>query len=249
MKNETEVFTLGDLKSRQVEWIATGHEGFDRITGGGLVRNALTIYAGRTGSGKSTFLTQAAGTLTDRGMKVLYVSGEEDLSQFAFRATKRLRLENNVNFMVTDNTELEFLLQISSKFRVDVIMIDSLPMLHHSTGARVSVIELNDIKKTLNAAILFVQHENKGHKIAGTAKDQHFVDIILKADPEWDQPTVRRLKVEKNRFAPITHELRYTLTEYGVETVNIVPSDPFNDPTRPNKQTKTKTVKVKMVRG
>jgi DNA repair protein RadA/Sms len=250
-KIEEGLHILGDLHARKIEWIPTGISELDEILGGGLVRNSLMIYGGRRGSGKSTCWCQIAGSLIARNEKVLYVSGEEDLSQFAHRAIKRLAIDiKNSNLLVTDRTDIEFITAVAMKHNIDVVIIDSLPTLHHTeSGGKVPVTELLEIKKQLNAAIVFIAHETKGNKIAGQEKDAHMVDQIIKADPEWTNPAIKRIRVEKNRFAPVLYDMRYRLVETGMESIGLVQNDPFLDLSKPPKVEKSKKLRVRTIRS
>ncbi|MEK7375564.1 MAG: ATPase domain-containing protein, partial [Candidatus Margulisiibacteriota bacterium] len=60
---------------------------FDRVLGGGILKGAVTLVAGEPGTGKSTLMLQLAASLAKKN-KVLYVSGEESLSQIKVRAQR-----------------------------------------------------------------------------------------------------------------------------------------------------------------
>ncbi|MBL4893741.1 MAG: DNA repair protein RadA, partial [Emcibacter sp.] len=69
----------------------SGISEFDRACGGGLVPGSAILIGGDPGIGKSTILLQAVGKLADNGIKTIYTSGEESISQVRMRA-KRLGL-------------------------------------------------------------------------------------------------------------------------------------------------------------
>ena len=81
----SEVKRLADVKAEEVERIATGLGELDRVLGGGLVPGSMILIGGDPGAGKSTLLLQVA-TMLARTHKVLYVTGEESLTQLAMRA-------------------------------------------------------------------------------------------------------------------------------------------------------------------
>jgi DNA repair protein RadA/Sms len=68
---------------------STGIGEFDRVLGGGLVTGSVVLI-GDPGIGKSTLLLQTATHIAEN-QSVLYITGEESLSQVAMRA-KRLGL-------------------------------------------------------------------------------------------------------------------------------------------------------------
>ena len=79
----TEVVSTAESRS------TTGIAELDRVLGGGIVPGSLGLLGGEPGVGKSTLLMQvAAYTAASRGGKVLYVSGEESLSQLKLRAER-----------------------------------------------------------------------------------------------------------------------------------------------------------------
>jgi DNA repair protein RadA/Sms len=61
---------------------------FDRVLGGGIVPGAVVLIGGDPGIGKSTLLLQASDALSRNYGDVLYVSGEESVSQTKLRATR-----------------------------------------------------------------------------------------------------------------------------------------------------------------
>ena len=60
----------------------------DRVLGGGLVQGSVVLIGGDPGIGKSTLLLQTLAQLAKRGISVLYVSGEESVSQIKGRAER-----------------------------------------------------------------------------------------------------------------------------------------------------------------
>ncbi|HHL20637.1 MAG TPA: DNA repair protein RadA, partial [Aliiroseovarius sp.] len=67
---------------------ASGMGELDRVLGGGLVPASAVLVGGDPGIGKSTLLLQAAAAFAARGLKVLYVSGEEAAAQIRMRADR-----------------------------------------------------------------------------------------------------------------------------------------------------------------
>lgn len=68
--------------------IISGISELDRVTGGGFVRGSALLIGGDPGIGKSTLLTQAAAALSNRGHRIVYVSGEEAVAQIRLRAQR-----------------------------------------------------------------------------------------------------------------------------------------------------------------
>ena len=71
--------------------IVTGINEFDRVMGGGIVKDSISIITARPGAGKSTLLLQISDAIAQKGYKVIYASGEESDSQIKNRADRILR--------------------------------------------------------------------------------------------------------------------------------------------------------------
>jgi DNA repair protein RadA/Sms len=81
--------TIRSVSARPVERLVTDIGEFDRVLGGGIVPGSLVLLSGDPGIGKSTILLDTAMRFSQKGVKILYVSGEESEEQTAMRA-KRL---------------------------------------------------------------------------------------------------------------------------------------------------------------
>ena len=79
---------LRDVVIREENKISTGLEELDRVLGGGIVQGSLTLVGGDPGIGKSTLLLQVCRNLAAMKRKVLYISGEESLTQIKMRAQR-----------------------------------------------------------------------------------------------------------------------------------------------------------------
>ncbi|NOR71071.1 MAG: AAA family ATPase, partial [Methylomarinum sp.] len=84
--DRSQVQLLSDVDLAKAERISTGLAEFDRVLGGGIVRGSVVLIGGAPGAGKSTILLQVIASAAQKGVSVLYVSGEESLQQIAERA-------------------------------------------------------------------------------------------------------------------------------------------------------------------
>ena len=96
-------------KLNEIEYINearvnTDFSEFDRVLGGGVVTGSLVLIGGDPGIGKSTLLLQVSLQLANKNQKILYVSGEESLSQIKMRA-ERLSMDSD-NFYLYSETDL-----------------------------------------------------------------------------------------------------------------------------------------------
>ena len=68
-----------------LERLSTGIDDLDAVLGGGFLVGGVVLVAGQPGIGKSTLLAQVAAHIA-KTKSVLYVSGEESVSQVKLRA-------------------------------------------------------------------------------------------------------------------------------------------------------------------
>src|SRR5699024_7985559 len=80
---------ITDIEETQEIRFSTGMGELDRVLGGGAVKGSLVLVGGAPGIGKSTLMLQISSSLC-QSFSVLYVSGEESVSQLKLRA-QRLR--------------------------------------------------------------------------------------------------------------------------------------------------------------
>ena len=126
--SQTEVKLLSDVSLSQAERISTGISEFDRVLGGGIVTGSVVLLGGAPGAGKSTLLLQAIANIADRGVSVLYVSGEESLQQIAERAN-RLKLPADKIMMLME-TSVQRICDILDSIKTQILVIDSIQVMH-----------------------------------------------------------------------------------------------------------------------
>jgi len=124
-----DIITIDTVSATDVQRFATGSEEFDRVLGGGLVAGSVVLIGGDPGIGKSTLLLQALVRLND-DMNVLYVTGEESVSQVAMRA-QRLGVEG-VAMPLLAETELERIAAHIDESKPAVVVIDSIQTVYSS---------------------------------------------------------------------------------------------------------------------
>lgn len=73
---------------KPVKRLVTGLDEFDRVTGGGLVPGCAILLGGDPGIGKSTLLLQSVCALAQKGLRCVYISGEEAVDQVRLRAAR-----------------------------------------------------------------------------------------------------------------------------------------------------------------
>jgi DNA repair protein RadA/Sms len=195
-----------------------------RVLGGGLVPGSLILFGGEPGIGKSTLMLQLATNL--KGLKVLYVSGEESEQQIRMRA-ERIGIKNTDCFILTE-TNTQNIFQQTALIEPQLMIIDSIQTLHtahiESSPGSVSQVrecaaEMMRYAKESNVPVFLIGHITKEGSLAGPKVLEHMVDTVLQF--EGDQNHVYRLlRTTKNRFGS-TNELGiYEMQGSGLREVS-----------------------------
>ncbi|MEZ4272114.1 MAG: DNA repair protein RadA [Myxococcota bacterium] len=197
---------LSSIGDETVARIQTGIPELDRVLGGGLVPGALVLVGGDPGIGKSTLLLQAMGALCERGLRVLYVSAEESLSQIKLRADRLQICADNL-FLLAE-TQMEAVDAAKREIEPQVCVIDSIQTVGvaelDSAVGSVSQIRgvtqrLMEQAKGAGISTFVVGHVTKEGAIAGPKVMEHMVDTVLYFEGERTGP-YRILRAHKNRF-------------------------------------------------
>lgn len=217
----SEIVKLSDSKSVREERISTRIGEFDRLLGGGLVKGQLTLLAGAPGIGKSTLMLQVAAALADT-RKVLYISGEESISQISGRA-ERLGVKGE-NIFLHCETDIQKIVQAVQDQKPDVLILDSIQTVYHPefTSSAGSVAQVRECTGELvrlckpQGIITFVLgHVTKDGELAGPKILEHMVDCVLYFDTEKDN-VLRLLRPHKNRFGSTGEIGLFKMTARGL---------------------------------
>ncbi len=178
---------------------------FNRVLGGGIVPGSLILIGGDPGIGKSTLLLQAAAALARGSGKVLYVSGEESISQIKLRA-QRLGV-NGKGIFVLAETRMEAILDQARRLEPVLAIVDSIQTVAvEGAGAAGSIgqvrectLRLMQWAKSSGTPVFLVGHVTKEGAIAGPHVMEHMVDVVLYLEGEHFSAN-RILRSVKNRF-------------------------------------------------
>lgn len=203
----------------------TGLHEFDRVTGGGLVPGCAILLGGDPGIGKSTLLLQAVCALANKGLKCVYISGEEAVDQVRLRA-QRLGLDKAPVALAsaTNVREIAATIEASS---IDVLVIDSIQTMYVDTvesapgtvtQVRTAAQELTRLAKKTGTAIFFVGHVTKDGQIAGPRVLEHMVDTVLYFEGDRGHQ-FRILRTVKNRFGATDEIGVFEMGELGLSEV------------------------------
>ena len=229
--------TLGALKGRAVPLsdLATeeappprarsGLDEFDRVLGGGLVPASAILVGGDPGIGKSTLLLQAIAHFARRGLKTIYVSGEEARAQVRMRA-QRLGLADAPVGLAAE-TNLRDILTTLEAEKPDLVVIDSIQTMwvdnvDSAPGSvsqvRAAAHELTTFAKRRGVSVILVGHVTKEGQIAGPRVVEHMVDTVLYFEGERGHQ-FRILRAVKNRFGPADEIGVFEMTGGGLAEV------------------------------
>ena len=185
---------------------STGIGELNRVLGGGVVSGSLVLVGGDPGIGKSTLLLQMCRNMAEEGEKILYVSGEESLSQIKMRAERIGSFTKDMLLLCTNN--LEDALEYVQKDLPKIIIIDSIQTIvtEGIESAPGSVSQVKEVTsrlmitaKQLGIAIFIVGHVTKEGTVAGPRTLEHMVDTVLYFEGEKNAG-FRVLRAVKNRF-------------------------------------------------
>ena len=219
--------TIASVAQVKVERLATGIHEFDRVLGGGVVPGSLVLLGGTPGIGKSTILLDAGLRFGQRGIKVLYVSGEESEEQTAMRAVRLGGAQANENLLIMTATDLDAILAQATAVQPQLLIIDSIQTMYNAelpTAAgsvgqvRECTAKLLQFAKTTNIAVMVIGHVTKDGNIAGPRLLEHMVDVVLQFEGDRSY-AFRVLRALKNRFGSTEESGIFSMEAGGLAEV------------------------------
>lgn len=232
------LYTLDEVKARDVVKVPSGIKTLDEALDGGFALNSSILLAGYRGCGKSSLMTEVARAMAKK-TTVLYVSGEEDIAQFAYRA-KRFGLNKNMDTLhIMDKANLDAIFEFAAQVKPGFIVIDSLQSVHgkdmngmfvaNKRTANYFSYQLKKLRQLHGATLVLVGHETKSGEIAGDSSLQHEVDVVCQLDPD-EVTAARVLTVDKNRFGKAPGTFRFLIHDDRIEEVAAIPKLTFKAP-------------------
>lgn len=221
---------LTDIVSTNSDRIVTNISEFNRVMGGGIVKDSITILAAKPGAGKSTLLLQVGNELASMGYKVLYASGEESESQIKSRAD---RIINNINsnlWVISDNS-MDNILESIEEIDPDLIIVDSIQtfVLDAFPASRAGsptqtmecAYELVKVAKSKERprCVFLIGQMTKDDEIAGVRALEHLVDTVLIIEGESGEE-LRSLLATKNRYGSTGEMGFFNMTEEGMVSID-----------------------------
>lgn len=218
---------LTEIEVGQEVRSVTYDEEFNRVLGGGIVPGSLVLVGGEPGIGKSTLMLQLGLHL--KGVKILYVSGEESEHQIKMRA-ERLKgdsVNQNQCFILAETNTKNIFLTIES-LQPELVIVDSIQTLYSdqldSAAGSIAQVrqcagELMRFAKEANTPVFMVGHITKDGLLAGPKVLEHMVDTVLQF--EGDRHLAYRiLRTTKNRFGSTSEIGIYEMLSTGLREVS-----------------------------
>ncbi len=204
--------------------ISSNNQELDRVLGGGIVSGSLILIGGEPGIGKSTLMLQVA--LNIKGIKVLYITGEESEQQIKMRA-ERIGMHNKECYILTETFTQNIFQQIE-QLQPNMIVVDSIQTLHtqviDSSAGSISQIrecaaELQRFSKLTNIPVFLIGHITKEGTLAGPKILEHMVDTVLQFEGDRNHG-YRILRSVKNRFGSTSELGIFEMQSTGLREVS-----------------------------
>lgn len=192
---------------------------FNTVLGGWLVQGSIVLLSGEPGIGKSTLSLQLGGWISE---DIVYISGEETLSQISGRA-KRLTVEwKNIGLLTENN--LENILATLEKNTPKIVILDSISVMYSNevNGTAGSIGQVRYITEKIveygkqnNITFIIIGHVTKDGSLAGPKTLEHMVDTVLFFEGDkFDN--LRILRSLKNRFGSSSEIWLYKMWDTGL---------------------------------
>lgn len=203
--NQAQILPLSQISADDHTRMQTDIGELDRVLGGGIVPGSLVLVGGDPGIGKSTLLLQVCRNLSLKD-EVLYISGEESLSQIKLRANRMGEFTDHLKIYC--ETSLEKIRTVIEKKKPSVVIIDSIQTMYSEevSSAPGSVSQVREstnifmqLAKGLGISIFIVGHVTKEGTVAGPRVLEHMVDTVLYFEGDR-HASYRILRAVKNRF-------------------------------------------------
>ncbi len=216
---------LGAVETVETARIATTFGELDRVLGGGLVPGSVVLMGGDPGAGKSTLLLQVCTRLAEAGQGVLYVTGEESLSQLALRA-RRLELPV-AELEVAAETRGEVIANLVQSVKPAILVLDSIQVMQlesvESTPGSVTQVRetaafFTRLAKETGTVVILVGHVTKEGSLAGPKVLEHMIDCFMMLDSPAAS-RYRTLRGQKNRFGAVNELGVFAMTDLGMKEV------------------------------
>lgn len=210
--NRTELLKVKDVNVPAAFFnrMSTGISQLNNIFGGeGILPGSVSTISAAPGAGKTSLLLQLCESLSRRGYRTAYITGEESIEMIAYTC-KRLKIEN---VYVGCETDID---KIISYFEdMDFVVFDSFPCLTEDgsrlnrTGQENAISKLVHASKKYETAMCLILHITKNGSYKGTTTIPHAVDINMEISIDEDDSSFRTVATTKNRYGSLAEVSMY----------------------------------------
>jgi DNA repair protein RadA/Sms len=216
---------FSDISNEFLSGYESGITEFDRVLGGGLLPGSAVLLAGEPGIGKSTLILQAAEAYSNKNLQILYITGEESLTQLKKRA-ERLNISGK-NISLINLNDLDEIIAVIEAGQFHIILVDSIQTIANRLfdsppgtigQIRESAGRLIELARRNNFSLFLIGHVTKEGLVAGPKVLEHMVDAVLYFEGD-NRYLYRILRPVKNRYGS-TFELGvFEMSAVGLEEV------------------------------
>ncbi|GHV41706.1 DNA repair protein RadA [Clostridia bacterium] len=223
-ENGGAISNLANIKRGTEKRVKTNISELDRALSGGIVNGSLILIGGEPGIGKSTILLQICDS-ADYDGTILYVSGEESLSQIKMRAD-RLNIEAE-NLLLLAETDVSAIETVIASVKPVLVIVDSIQTMYTqaANGTAGSVTQIREcasffmrVAKGSGVSVILVGHVTKEGTLAGPRILEHMVDAVLYFEGE-KRASYRLIRAVKNRFGATDEIGVFEMSETGLKSI------------------------------
>jgi DNA repair protein RadA/Sms len=223
-----EIIPFSDIHfSKKKHRISTGFLESDRVLGGGIYPDSLTLLVGNPGIGKSTLALQIAINIANKNpnIEIFIFSGEESPYQVYSRAERIGNVPKNL--FIASSFQIENVLETVKTRTPALILVDSVQTFFSETvpGSPGSLSQIRSVTEILmfmakkhSIPVLLIGQVTKEGEMAGPQTLAHLVDTVLQFEGD-DQHELRILRTSKNRFGSTSEVGIFEMTGKGLQEV------------------------------
>lgn len=218
-------------QSKKNRLVTKSFSEFNRVMGGGIVEDSISIISAPPGTGKTTLLLEIANDIANQGLKVLYASGEESEDQLSLTSQRILKDGISDNFYVLNSSCLDDIIEVVQDMDIDFFVIDSINVLYlkdfsqsnpgSPTQMKQCFMAIKKIAKdsSKKRAVFIVGQVTKDDELSGPNSLAHDGDVVLELTTETDSSDIRFLRGNKNRFGQLETGM-FLMSEYGMKNLS-----------------------------